>query len=187
MIEVRPSQHMQNLGVVQQGADILHRPAAPFDLPAEREAAQAVIDQLFAAVDRIGRVHSFAKGMGLAAPQIGLDRAAALVLPPDPDADPIILLNPRVTDVSEEADEHYEGCLSFFDVRGLVPRPLRIEVTATSLDGTKTVTVYERGLARLIAHEIDHLDGLLYTDRMRPGVHPIPVEEYRGTGSTWTY
>ncbi|WP_043463952.1 peptide deformylase [Kitasatospora sp. MBT66] len=187
MIEVRPSQHMQNLGVVQRGASILHRPAAPFDLPTERNGAQAVIDQLFAAVEQIGRVHSFAKGMGLAAPQIGLDRAAALVLSPDPAAEPIILLNPRVTAASEDVDEQYEGCLSFFDVRGIVPRPLHFEVTSTDLDGSDKTVAYERGLARLIAHEIDHLDGLLYTDRMRPGINPIPVEEYRGTGSTWTY
>jgi peptide deformylase len=48
-------------------------------------------------------------------------------------------------------------------------------------------TVYERGLARLVAHEIDHLDGLLYLSRMRPGVEPIPVEQYRQTGRSWTY
>ncbi|MET9079138.1 peptide deformylase [Streptomyces sp. NPDC004232] len=47
--------------------------------------------------------------------------------------------------------------------------------------------VYERGLARLIHHEIDHLDGLLYTARMRTGVDPIPVEEYRQTGRAWAY
>ncbi|MDH6125577.1 peptide deformylase [Kitasatospora sp. GP82] len=146
-----------------------------------------MIDELFTAVEQIGRVHSFAKGMGLAAPQIGTPRAAAIVLPPTPNAEPIILLNPRVTTVSDETDERYEGCLSFFDVRGMVPRPLRMDITSTSLDGTVTATVYEFGLARLIAHEIDHLDGLLYTDRMRPDVHPIPVEEYRGTGTSWAY
>ncbi|MFB8205528.1 peptide deformylase [Kitasatospora purpeofusca] len=187
MIEVRPSQQMQSLGVIQQGTPILNRPAEPFDLPAERAAAQAVIDELFTAVDRIGRVHSFAKGMGLAAPQIGIPRAAALVLAPTAGAEPIILINPKITAVSDETDEQYEGCLSFFDVRGMVPRPLRMDVTATTLDGTIITVTYEFGLARLIAHEIDHLDGLLYTDRMRPDVHPIPVEEYRGTGSTWTY
>ncbi|MGW2255838.1 peptide deformylase [Kitasatospora sp. NPDC001660] len=184
---MRPSQQMQSLGVVQQGTPILNRPAEPFDLPTEHAAAQAVIDELFAAVEQIGRVHSFAKGMGLAAPQIGIPRAAALVLPPTAGAGPIILLNPEITAVSEEADEQYEGCLSFFDVRGMVPRPLRMDVTATSLDGAITTVTYEFGLARLIAHEIDHLDGLLYTDRMRPDVRPIPVEEYRGTGSTWAY
>ncbi|GAA2838797.1 peptide deformylase [Kitasatospora sp. CM 4170] len=184
---MRPNQQMQSLGVVQQGIPILSQPAEPFGLPAERAAAQTVIDELFAAVDRIGRVHSFAKGMGLAAPQIGIPRAAALVLPPTAGAEPIILLNPTITAVSDETDEKYEGCLSFFDVRGVVPRPLRMSVTATSLDGAITTVTYEFGLARLIAHEIDHLDGLLYTARMRPDVHPIPVEEYRGTGSAWAY
>ncbi|WP_261400832.1 peptide deformylase [Streptomyces salinarius] len=46
---------------------------------------------------------------------------------------------------------------------------------------------YERGLARLVQHEIDHLDGHLYTARMRPGVQPISVTEYRQTGRAWSY
>lgn len=57
----------------------------------------------------------------------------------------------------------------------------------TALTGETVTTVYERGLARLIHHEIDHLDGLLYTSRMLPGVEPIPVDEYRQTGRAWTY
>ncbi|WP_308218461.1 peptide deformylase [Streptomyces hygroscopicus] len=92
-----------------------------------------------------------------------------------------------MTDRSEETDEQYEGCLSFFDVRGLVPRPLKITVETASLTGEAVITVYERGLARLIHHEIDHLNGLLYTARMRTGVDPIPVEEYRQTGRAWAY
>ncbi|MFI9240318.1 peptide deformylase [Streptomyces sp. NPDC053079] len=99
----------------------------------------------------------------------------------------IVLLNPRITARSQEMDEQYEGCLSLFDVRGMVPRPLMITVVTTALDGTEVTTVYERGLAWLIAHEIDHLDGLLYTARMRPGIKPIPVEEYRQTGRAWAY
>ncbi|MFE5584433.1 peptide deformylase [Kitasatospora sp. NPDC056531] len=77
-----PSQQMQPLGIVQQGTPILNHPAEPFDLPTEGTAAQTVVDELFTALDRIGRVHSFAKGMGLAAPQIGIPRAAAIVLLP---------------------------------------------------------------------------------------------------------
>ncbi|MEU5157954.1 peptide deformylase, partial [Glycomyces sp. NPDC021274] len=86
-----------------------------------------------------------------------------------------------------ETDEQYEGCLSFFDVRGLVPRPLKITVESTDLAGETVITAYERGLARLIHHEVDHLDGLLYTARMRTGVDPIPVGEYRQTGRAWAY
>ncbi|MGW1761543.1 peptide deformylase [Streptomyces mirabilis] len=179
MTQVRPSEQMRNLGVVQHGAPILTELACLFDLPAERDAAEQAVDALFASMERIAQVHPFAKGMGIAAPQIGIGRAAAVVQPPGEGAGAIVLLNPRTTDVSDDTDEQYEGCLSFFDVRGMVPRPLRITVETTTLDGT---TVYERGLARLVAHEIDHLDGLLYLSRMRPGVDPLPVEEYRQTG-----
>ncbi|MCX4458649.1 peptide deformylase [Streptomyces sp. NBC_01728] len=182
MDEVRPSEQMRNVGVVQQGAPILSEPARPFDLPAERDAAERVVESLFASMERIGGVHTFAKGMGIAAPQVGIGRTAAVVQPPEQGAGAIVLLNPRVTEAASEADEQYEGCLSFFDVRGLVPRPLRITVETTALDGSTVTTVYERGLARLVQHEIDHLEGKLYTDQMRPGVHPISVDQYRQTG-----
>ncbi|WP_327226941.1 peptide deformylase [Streptomyces platensis] len=183
---MRPSQQMRDLGVVQHGAGILTEPARAFDLPAERDEAERITDELFAAMERIGQVHPFAKGMGIAAPQIGVGRAAAVVQPPG-DGPAIILLNPRITTCSEEMDEQYEGCLSFFDVRGLVPRPLKITVETTALTSETVTTVYERGLARLIHHEIDHLAGSLYTARMRAGTAPIPVEEYRQTGRAWAY
>ncbi|MEH0450040.1 peptide deformylase [Streptomyces sp. B21-102] len=187
MTVVQPSEQMRNLGVVQQGAPILAEVTRRFDLPAEREAAEQAVDALFASMERISRVHTFAKGMGIAAPQIGIGRAAAVVQPAEQGAGAVVLLNPRITDVSDDIDEQYEGCLSFFDVRGMVPRPLRITVETTTLDGATVITVYERGLARLIAHEVDHLEGRLYVSRMRPGVEPIPVQEYRQTGRSWAY
>lgn len=186
MTDVRPSQQMRDLGVVQHGAGILAEPARAFDLPVERDEAERITDELFAALARIGQVHPFAKGMGIAAPQIGISRAAAVVQPPG-DAAAVILLNPQVTDHSDETNEQYEGCLSFFDVRGLVPRPLTITVETTTLTGEAASTMYERGLARLIHHEVDHLNGLLYTRRMLSGVEPIPVEDYLQTGQSWAY
>ncbi|MGC9478793.1 peptide deformylase [Streptomyces sp. WG4] len=187
MTVVRPSEQMRNLGVVQQGAPVLAEVARRFELPTEREAAEQTVDALFASMERISRVHTFAKGMGIAAPQIGISRAAAVVQPAEQGAGAIVLLNPRVTEISDDTDEQYEGCLSFFDVRGMVPRPLCITVETTTIEGSTATTVYERGLARLVAHEIDHLEGHLYVHRMQPGVEPIPVEEYRQTGRTWAY
>ncbi|MET9176681.1 peptide deformylase [Kitasatospora aureofaciens] len=149
---------MRDLGVVQEGEPVLAEPARAFDLPTEREAAEQVIEKLFTATERIGR-------------------AAAIVQPASPDAPTIVLLNPQITDRSDEADEQFEGCLSFF----------LITVETTALDGQVATTTYERGLARLIHHEIDHLDGLLYTARMAAGVEPIPVEQYRQTGQAWSY
>jgi peptide deformylase len=146
-----------------------------------------VIAELFAALQRAGEQHVFSKGMGVAAPQIGIARAAAIVIPPDPGAEPLVMLNPQVISESAETDEQYEGCLSFFSVRGLVPRPLHIEIACTRPGGQQYILALDDAMARLAAHEIDHLNGQLYTSRMRDGIRPIPVSEYRGTGQTWTY
>ncbi|MGH8907665.1 MAG: peptide deformylase [Egibacteraceae bacterium] len=185
--ERRASARMRTLGIVQDGAPILRLAATPFDLPRDADIARGVIERLVAYVKRLATVHVFGKGMGLAAPQIGIGRAAAIVHPPGDAAEPLVLLNPRVVGQSEETDEQYEGCLSFFDVRGMVPRPLWLRVAYTTLAGEQLTVTFERAVARLVAHEVDHLHGLLYTDRMRPDVTPIPVEQYRGTGAAWTY
>lgn len=181
------SDRMRAAGIVQEGEGILTRRARPFRLPDEEEGADEIVDQLHRAVQRVREHHHFGKGMGLAAPQIGIDRAVALILPPEADAAPVVLLNPSIIDTSHEQDEQYEGCLSFFDVRGRVPRSRRIEVEHTLRDGTTTITVFTDALARLVAHEVDHLYGHTYRARMRGGVSPIPVEEYRGAGQEWNY
>ncbi|MFE9244418.1 peptide deformylase [Nocardiopsis sp. NPDC006938] len=181
------SDRMRAAGIAQEGEEILARPAKPFRLPEQAQQAEEVVDQLHRAVQRVRDHHHFGKGMGLAAPQIGVDHAAAIVLPPDPDAATVLLLNPVIINESGQTDSQYEGCLSFFDVRGLVPRSRRIEVEHTKPDGSTTITVFTDALARLVAHEVDHLHGVTYKDRMAEGVSPIPVEEYRGTGKSWSY
>ncbi|WP_433264712.1 peptide deformylase [Actinosynnema sp. CS-041913] len=182
----RPSRTMAALGVVQDGDPLLRRTARPFDLPTEAEDARRVIVELHSAAERIAHAHTFGKGMGVAAPQLGIDRAAAIVRPPGADQ-PITLLNPVIIETGAETDEQYEGCLSFFDVRCLIPRPLQIHVEHTDITGEKKITVFERGMARLVAHEVDHLHGTLCRDLLPHGRQPIPVEQYRGTGHTWTY
>ncbi len=180
-----PSAVMASLGIVQDSDPALRRVTRRFDLPAEAEDARRVVTALNSAAERVSQAHTFGKGMGIAAPQIGIDRAVAIVRTPDSEA--ITLFNPRIIESSGEVDEQYEGCLSFFDVRGQVPRSHVIHVEHTAIDGAKKITVFERGVARLVAHEVDHLHGQLYTDQMRVGVAPIPVEQYRGTGTTWKY
>jgi peptide deformylase len=178
---------MRRAGVVQRGADVLRQPARTLDLPREESLASEVIARLFAALGRIEELHRFGKGLGLAAPQLGLGHAVAVVRPAGRPEASIVLLNPRVVDVSPESDERYEGCLSFFDVRGLVRRPLWMELQSSALDGSRAVTRFERGTARLVAHEVDHLYGQLYVDRMAPGAPLVPVEEYQATGQPWQY
>ncbi len=180
-----PAEQMESLGITQEGDPVLTAAARPFDLPAEADDARRVIAQLASSLERVGQVHNFTKGMGLAAPQVGIGRAAAIVRTPE--GETLTLLNPRITDESAERDEQYEGCLSFFDVRGMVPRPLAIEVEHQDVDGTVSITSFERGTARLVAHEIDHLRGVLYRTRMKSGNEPIPVSKYKGTGKKWNY
>ncbi|MGY2148855.1 peptide deformylase [Nocardia gipuzkoensis] len=187
VIETKPSDAMRGIGIVQSDTPILHQPTQPLNLPTEQDLATAIVNDLIAAMHRARRVHNFAKGMGIAAPQLGIGRRVAVVQPPEPHTEKITLLNPTVVAHSDDEDEQYEGCLSFFDVRGKVPRPLRIEVETTSYSGELRRQQYQDGLARLIQHEIDHLDGILYTARMRPAVQPIPVEQYRQTGHGWCY
>ena len=98
----------------------------------------------------------------------------------------ITLINPVVIEETP-SDEQYEGCLSFFDVRGIVNRPHTLHVEHQDLDGHRRITIFDRGTARLVAHEIDHLNGILYTDRMEPGRETIPVSEYRHGGKDWSY
>src|SRR5258708_3540369 len=86
---------MKAAGIVQDGDPVLRQQAVPFRLPEEAAEAEAVIAALFAALQRAGEQHVFSKGMGMAAPQIGTPRAAAIVIPPDPGAEPAVMLTRR--------------------------------------------------------------------------------------------
>ncbi|MEU8482307.1 peptide deformylase [Streptomyces sp. NPDC048641] len=96
-------------------------------------------------------------------------------------------MNPVVVEESSDTDEQFEGCLSFFDVRGRVPRPRTLRVQHQDFGGQWRTTTFTDGLARLVAHEVDHLEGVLYVARMAPGSSTISVAEYRGSGQDWQY
>jgi len=104
----KPSAIMKALGIVQDSDPVLRRPARSFALPAEADDARRVISELQSTTYRVAKEHTFGKGMGIAAPQIGIERAAAIVRPPGSDH-LITLLNPRVIESSEDDDEQYEG------------------------------------------------------------------------------
>jgi peptide deformylase len=176
---------LRDIGIRQEEDPILRVAATPFDLPSEMDDALALQAQLRGYVDRLLEIYPFKKGVGLAAPQVGLSRAMAVVKPPG--GDPFTLINPKVVWQSDEEDEQFEGCLSFFDVRGSVRRPLSIRVETTALDGRTRTTELDRGIARLALHEIDHLAGTLYTDHLRPGTDVIPLDEYRDRDKDWHY
>jgi peptide deformylase len=107
-------------------------------------------------------------GVGLAAPQVGLEKrllvALQMVDPDDNDAEPIVMVNPEVLSRSKESWVFEEGCLSIPGIRGDVGRPEQIEVRYRDLDGTEHVIAAEGMYARVLQHEIDHIDGRLFID-----------------------
>ena len=177
---------LRDLGVRQEGDPVLRQECQPFDLPAERAEAFILWDELRRYVDLLQQIYPFSKGVGLAAPQIGTARAMSIVRPPD-GSDDIALINPTVVWQSQEDDEKYEGCLSFFDVRVPVRRPLAIRLQLAAFGGRRTAHLFDRGISRLIFHEIDHLHGILVRDLVRPGARLVPLAEYAEGAQEWRY
>ncbi|MET7394531.1 peptide deformylase [Dactylosporangium sp. NPDC005572] len=174
---------MSGLGIRQLGASpILTRTDhAPYDLPVERAEAEQTVHSLCRMAARVEAQYPFGGGMGIAAPQIGIPRRVAIVRPPD-GADLVVLINPVVLasqPLPVRGRKHYEGCLSFFGVRGQVRRPEWIHVRHQTLGGECRKTVFRDALARLVEHEVDHLDGVLYHQLLDAGDRLIPVGEYR--------
>lgn len=109
-----------------------------------------------------------AEGVGLAAPQVGRPirmfvYEAKKSKPPIP---PTLVINPVVELLGEEREEAWEGCLSIPDLRGLVPRAVALRLQAVDVHGTPFTRDAEGFEARIIQHEIDHLNGIVYLDRM---------------------
>ena len=155
------------IGIRQLGDPVLRRTAKPLLLPSESPLAIEIIDCLFDAIRLARGLHDFSPGIGLSAPQIGISRRAVIVHPIG--QLPIRMLNPRVASLSVETDVRFEGCLSFFDYRGEVRRPLSATIEFADVSGVMHEIDLDGDPARLALHEIDHLDGRLYVDRMAPG------------------
>ncbi|SHE27268.1 peptide deformylase [Alkalibacter saccharofermentans] len=102
-----------------------------------------------------------ADGVGLAANQVGILRRIVVI---DIGDGPITMINPEIFD-EEGCQRAAEGCLSLPGVSGQVERPETLKVKFTDIDGTEKSLTAEGMLARAICHEVDHLDGILFTDR----------------------
>ena len=123
---------------------------------------QQLIDDLFETM------HEYA-GIGLAAPQVHRDVRlfVAGVDDPDQSVPPVVMINPEIEPVGTATEEDWEGCLSIPDIRGLVPRAAEIRVRALDRHGVPQQITARGFAARVIQHETDHLDGVLFLDRMR--------------------
>jgi peptide deformylase len=183
---------MSILKVARMGHPVLRAPARALT-PAEVQSPriQQLIDDMF---DTMAEY----QGIGLAAPQVheGLRLFVAGSSPgADEDADEdedeasgsgvptMALINPEITMVGSATVEDWEGCLSIPDIRGRVPRAREIMVKALDRRGRRIELEASGFIARVIQHEADHLDGVLFFDRMRSFETLTYTDEF---GRYWT-
>lgn len=164
---------MAILKIARMGHPVLARRAEPVDDPTHPDIRRLVADMRHTLAD-IG-------GAGLAAPQVHVPlRVVIFEVPPDADADPdrqeqeqgrerpemAVLVNPEVEPLGDETAVDWEGCLSLPGLRGAVPRPSRVRYRALGLAGETIAREADGFHARVVQHECDHLDGILYPMRM---------------------
>jgi len=166
---------MAILKVARMGHPVLRERARALDRPALRNPlVQKLID------DMIDTMHEYS-GVGLAAPQVheGLRIFVALLDPdPGPASDASVLVNPEIVANSDAKEEGWEGCLSIPDIRGLVPRLTDITVSALDRHGKPIELRLANFAARVAQHETDHLDGVLFFDRMASMQSLTFLDEY---------
>jgi peptide deformylase len=151
--------------VLRMGHPVLRERAKPveqFATPELRELLQDMVDTMKAQ-----------NGAGLAAPQIGVSQRMVIFgvekNPRYPDAEEVpftVLVNPKIVHLTREIEEGWEGCLSVPGLRGLVPRYTRLQYSGFDVEGNPIERVAEGFHARVVQHECDHLDGILYPQRM---------------------
>jgi peptide deformylase len=155
------------LEIVQVGEPVLRQLARPLS-PAEIRASE--VQQL---IELMRETMHNAPGVGLAAPQIGLPLQLAVIQDtgelPATERTPVafhVIANPRLT-LGDEQVEFFEGCLSVEGFQAVVPRARSVRVEALDHRGEPVVIEAGGWYARILQHEIDHLNGKLYIDRMR--------------------
>jgi peptide deformylase len=166
---------MSILKVARMGHPVLRERARPLDTSELKDPfLQKLID------DMVETMHEY-HGVGLAAPQVheGLRLFVAL-LDEDPDSktDATAIINPEIIPNGSETREGWEGCLSIPDIRGMVPRLTDITIVALDRHGKKIELRLKDFPARVVQHETDHLDGVLFFDRMTSMTSLTYLEEY---------
>jgi len=172
---------MSILKVARMGHPILRARARPLEKADLRSATiQKLIDDM---LDTMTEYH----GVGLAAPQVheslrlfvaALGNDGDRPDAEDADVEPIAIINPEITVVGTDVVEDWEGCLSIPDIRGRVPRAREIRLTALDRRGDRIELRAHDFPARVIQHETDHLDGVLFFDRMRSFESLTFLDEY---------
>jgi peptide deformylase len=166
---------MSILKVARMGHPVLRQRGRPLEKnDLKHPLTQKLID------DMIETMHEY-NGVGLAAPQVHASLrlfVALLVDEPDGKSDATVVINPEILPNTQSREEGWEGCLSIPDIRGMVPRYTDITVRALDRDGRSVELRLKDFPARVAQHEADHLDGVLFFDRMTSMQSLTYLEEY---------
>lgn len=154
---------MTILPVLRMGDPMLLGVAEPVGDPTTPEIRRL-------ALDMVETMHA-EEGIGIAAPQVGRPLRLIVVLPIDErdsvaEVEPLVLADPVLEPIGDQMEEAIEGCLSIPGLRGQVPRFHRLRWRARDLDGEEVGGEAQGMFARILQHEVDHLDGILYPMRM---------------------
>ncbi len=133
------------------------------------EKIKEINDDIKKLVEDMYETMKAAPGIGLAAPQVGKSLQLAIVdlSAGERPEERIVLINPEIVE-QEGTQKEEEGCLSFPGIFGFVERPEKVKVKYTDLDGTEKIIEAEGLLARALSHEIDHLNGKLFINKLAP-------------------
>ena len=153
------SDETERLPIVIAPAKVLKTRARPVTA-ADNDAVRTLLGRMFATMYH-------APGIGLAAPQVGIGlRVAVVDLMPDEKPEPYALINPEIVAASKELATREEGCLSLPKQYADVTRPARVKVRYFDIGGAKREIEADGLLSACLQHEIDHLDGVLFVDRI---------------------
>ncbi len=154
------------------GAPVLRQEAAPVEV---------VTDEIRRLIRDMFETMYHAEGVGLAAPQVGVSKRVFVADVPGDDEtrDVHALVNPVIVESSERTAKEAEGCLSLPGFEETVARPSTVVVEALSPDGDGVRIAAEGLLARVLQHEVDHLNGVLFIDRISPFKRGILLKKWR--------
>lgn len=161
---------MAILKIVTLGSEVLRRPAA--EIVERDEELARLVDDMFETMYE-------AHGIGLAAPQVGVSRRLIVVHVNEEGEEPFALINPRVVEEGSAREKGEEGCLSIPGVSAYVERPATVVVEGETPEGEAVRIEADGMLARCLQHEIDHLDGVLFIDRLSPLKRNMLLKKYR--------
>lgn len=168
---------MKSLAISQLGDPVLRQVAQPV-YNVHDNSLQSLIDQLLTILPQ-------SNGVGIAAPQVAVSYRLIIVAsrpnaryPHAPLMEPTVMINPQLLSHSGEVEKDWEGCLSVPGIRGLIPRYRQIEVEYINREGRLMRQTLTDFVARIFQHELDHLNGLVFLDRLESVQDVITDQEY---------